>query len=71
MKSEHLQVTLLYPPNKGGQQVGLANPAIRVEHLPTKTVAICEMSQSQIKNKRIATEMIEWALSEMGYSEAE
>lgn len=69
MKAEHLKIELVYPADKGGQQAGLPNPAVRVEHLPTRTVAVCEMSRSQIRNKRIATEMIEWALSEMGWTD--
>lgn len=62
--SDQLKIEI-WPPreNKGGQTVGDSRMGVRIEHLPTKTVAIVENSRSQHKNRTVAMEMIEWALS--------
>ena len=51
-----------YPESKGGQHVGVPC-GVRVEHLPTGTVAAVNLTRSQHKNRSIAIEMIEWALA--------
>jgi len=43
--------------------------AVRVTHVPTGLVAVCENERSQLKNKKIALSMIEWGLSELGWRE--
>ena len=66
MEIPHEQLKIeIWPPreNKGGQHVGVTESGVRVEHLPTGTVAISVNSRSQYKNKIVAMEMIEWALS--------
>ena len=45
----------------GGQHVGYPS-GVKVEHLPTGTVAICQLERSQYRNRTLAVEMIEWAL---------
>lgn len=54
-----------WPPRKdrGGQHVGLEPGGVRVTHLPTNTVACVEISRSQHRNRMIAVEMIEFALT--------
>lgn len=47
---------------KGGQHAGV-RPGVKITHLPTGTVAICELARSQHKNKNIALEMIVCALT--------
>ena len=47
----------------GGQQAGTPAYAIRVTHKPTGIMAQCSTQRSDFGNKRIAREMIEWALS--------
>lgn len=69
MNTDDLDVTVLYPLKTGGQQCGQPNGAIRVEHLPTKLVAICDWYPSQIKNRRVAMTMLEWGLLELGWEE--
>lgn len=51
-----------YGPSKGGQHVGV-NPGVKITHIPTGTVAICEAGRSQSRCKAIAIEMIETALT--------
>lgn len=53
-----------WPPrkDKGGQTVGDSIMGVRIEHLPTGTVAIVQNSRSRHKNRTVALEMIEWAL---------
>lgn len=46
----------------GGQHVGVTT-GVRVEHLPTGTIAICQTNRSQHRNKIIALHMIEAALT--------
>ncbi|MFA7308302.1 MAG: peptide chain release factor-like protein [Hyphomicrobium sp.] len=65
---EHLRVELIYrvtgtttPP--GGQHAGSPVADIRVTHLPSGIFAQCGVSRSQHKNKMIAVEMIEAALT--------
>lgn len=51
-----------YGESKGGQHVG-TNPGVKITHLETGTVAICSLCRSQHKNREIAFEMIEAALT--------
>lgn len=48
--------------DRTGMKAGISNK-IRVTHVPTGTVAECNTGRSQHKNRAIAIEMIEWALS--------
>lgn len=65
---EHLRVEIIYrqtgtatPP--GGQHAGSPVSDIRVTHLPSGVFAQCGACRSQHKNKMIAIEMIEAALT--------
>ena len=51
------------PRPPGGQRVGVTN-GVRVEHMPTGTIAIVMTSRSQHRNKGIAVRMIEAALTD-------
>jgi protein subunit release factor A len=64
MNPDHLLIQI-WPPreNKGGQTVGDSIMGVRIEHIPTGTVAIVTNARSQMKNRTIALEMIEWALA--------
>lgn len=50
-----------HPP--GGQHVGVT-VGVRVEHLPTGLIAICQSNRSQHRNKGVAIRMIEAALTD-------
>ena len=47
----------------GGQYAGIPASDIRITHIPTGLMAQCGIHRSQHKNRQIAMEMIEWALS--------
>lgn len=51
-----------YGPSRGGQHVGVHN-GVKVTHLPSNLIAVSESATSQHKNKEIAIEMIETALT--------
>jgi len=51
------------PESAGGQTTGATAYPVRVEHLPTGTVAIVGRHRSQHKNRSAAMAMIEWELS--------
>ena len=54
----------IYPSRPtGGQHVGAGESGIRITHLPTGIKAICATDRSSHRNKRIALDMIEAALT--------
>ena len=61
-KPEDYKIEAAYPRPIGGQQCGMGNPAIKITHLPTNNVAICGTERSQLRNREVALEMIEWSL---------
>lgn len=52
--------------SKGGQHVGVTDTGVKIEHIPTGTIAIVETERSQHRNRAIALSMIEYGLLEMG-----
>jgi peptide chain release factor 2 len=47
-----------YPPrNAGGQHVGFPT-GIKITHIPSGLIAICDMERSQMRNKETAMRMI-------------
>lgn len=67
MNDADLKIESGYPKHPGGQSVGMPTPAVRVTHVPTGLVAVCDFERSQLKNKRIAMAMIEYGLAELGW----
>lgn len=51
----------------GGQTTGLTPPTVRVRHIFTSTEATCSAQTSQMKNRKLARDMVEFALMEMGW----
>ena len=61
---ETLKIEMYPYVSPGGQQVSVVRTGVKITHIPTGTVAICEHARSQIKNKNIALKMIETALED-------
>ena len=47
----------LWPPRTGGQQAGISS-GIKVTHIPSGLIAICNTERSQHRNKAIAMDML-------------
>jgi protein subunit release factor A len=60
-------VSVVKPPDIGGQQVGCPTYPVRVVHTPTGLTAECGYERSQHKNKATAMQMIEWGLVHMRF----
>lgn len=62
MMESEWRIEVVRPPSVGGQHCGTPNYPIRVTHLPSGLRAECGWERSQHKNRKIAMEMVEWAL---------
>ena len=60
---DDLKFEVLRQDQRGGQHVGTDPCDIRVTHVPTGIIATCGFSNSQHRNRSIALEMIEAALT--------
>lgn len=69
--AHQLRFTLECRTPPGGQTVGMENPGVMVEHIPSGLSAVCRYARSQLKNKQLATEMIEYGLMALGYKQEE
>lgn len=63
-----LEVGLIDPWPKGGQQVGVRPVQVKMLHRPTGIYAVCGDERSQHKNRTVALRMVEYGLAELRYS---
>jgi len=63
---QDLRVETYEPTPPGGQHVGVRT-GVKVTHLPTGLIAICNTERSQHRNRQIAVDMILGGLTSPGF----
>ena len=65
VKESDLKIDLFHSHGAGGQNINKVETAVRITHLPTGLVVVCQDERSQLKNKRRALDTIEKRLKDM------
>ena len=71
IKDSDLKIDVYHSSGAGGQSVNTSNSAVRITHLPTKTVVTCQIERSQLKNKEVAMKMLKSKLYQLELNKQE
>ena len=66
LSESDLKIDVFHSSGAGGQNINKVETAVRVTHIPTGLVVVCQDERSQLKNKRRALATIQTRLKERG-----